>query len=71
MFKIYKIIMQEYCNVFSGRLVEEVRYKSEGQGSISVGVFNIFHLLKFAVLSAALWSTKPLTNMRKRGLPWG
>ena len=30
MFKIYKMIMQEYGNVFSGRLVEEVLYKSEG-----------------------------------------
>jgi hypothetical protein len=53
------------------QLVEALRYKPEGRGSIRVGVTGIFHCLNPSGRIVALGSTQPLTEMSTRNFPGG
>jgi len=49
------------------QLVEVLRYKPKAAGSIPVGATGIFHWHNPSVLTVALGSTQPLTEIRKCG----
>jgi hypothetical protein len=52
-------------------LVESLRYKVEGHGFDSRWCHWDFSLIKPSGLTTALGSTKPLTEMNIRDIPWG
>jgi hypothetical protein len=54
-----------------GAVVEALRYKPEGPGSIPDGVIGIFHWHNPSGRTMILGSTQPVTEMSTRNISWG
>jgi hypothetical protein len=52
-------------------LVEALRYKQEGRGSIPNGVIGIFYLHNPSGCGLTLGSNKPVPEMITRNISWG
>jgi hypothetical protein len=62
--------LSEYMGHALVQLVEALRYKPEGCGSILDVVTGIFHLRGASVRTLALRSNQPPTEMSTRNISW-